>query len=105
MRKQIRDVGYIRVGLGAINLEAQDSCKADESNTFAYWSNGENLFAGQYEDNGVEYATFEENSFKLDGSLKWLPREEEKEQCNNVYVTTENTLEPIKIAFDKAYNI
>lgn len=105
MRKQIRDVGYIRVGLGAINLEAQDSCKADESNTFAYWSNAENLFAGQYEDNGVEYATFEENSFKLDGSLKWLPREEEKEQCNNVYVTTENTLEPIKIAFDKAYNI
>lgn len=104
MKEQIRDRAYMRVGLGAINLEAQDSCNADDNN-FAYWSNKENLFDGQYEDNGVEYATFEENSFKADGSLRWLPREEEKELCNNVYVTTENTLEPIKIAFDKAYNI
>jgi hypothetical protein len=104
MKEQIRDRAYMRVGLGAINLEAQDSC-SDANNDYAYWSNNANLFSGQYEDNGVEYATFEENSFILDGSLKWLPREEEKEMCNNVYVTTENCLDDLKIEFDKAYNI
>lgn len=74
MKKPIRDRGYIEVSFGIINQKAQEKASVVENGNFAYYTNNKNIFDSQV-DRKRQYATFEENFTKLDGTMYFLPRE------------------------------
>lgn len=73
MKKPIRDRGYIKVSFGVINHKAQSSASVDNSGNFTYFTNNERIFDSQIRKE--QYATFEENFTKIDGTMYFLPRE------------------------------
>ncbi len=74
MKSSLRERAYIMLSFGLINQEAQAKAKIDKGD-FTYFSNVENVF-GQREDT-TTYATLEENFTRVDGSMSFLPREED----------------------------
>ena len=73
MKKIIRNRGYIQVDFGVVNNKIQDSAVVYNTNNFAYYTNNDNLFVRR---NNIEkYATFEKNYTKVDGTMRFLPRE------------------------------
>lgn len=103
MKQPLREVGYIQIGLGAISLEAQGTASVESGNTFAYWSDDTTLFSDytQLDD----YATMEQNFFKADGSMNFVPEESPYSQFNNVGVATRDLFGDVKISFADAYAI
>ncbi len=81
MKSSLRERGYIMISFGLINLEAQ--AKATVENVdFAYYANAKNVFDEKSDD--TIYATLEENFTKVDGSMFFLP----KENQSGVYFDT-----------------
>lgn len=81
-----RNRGYIRVYIGVINSAAQKAVKVEsQRNSFTYFSNLTKPFDGYPVDS--LYATCEENFSKVDGSMRFLPREEKNVIYNNGIVT------------------
>lgn len=98
MNNQIRDRAYISVGIGIINQNAQEDGKA--SGDFAYWSQGSVFDTNQAK---IEYATLEEDFFKTDGSMFFVPENNELIQLNNNGLVTSDILSPIRIDFSEYY--
>ena len=65
-----RNRGYIKVTLGIINAEAQESIEVSDESTLAYFSQDA---LGDSADITQPYATCEENFSKVDGSMYFLP--------------------------------
>lgn len=100
MSKRLRDRAYISVGIGIINQNAQESGVLDAD--FAYWSSG-NVF--DTNKRNIEYATFEENYFKTDGSMYFMPENVEMAQFLTNGIATNDVLQPIRIDFPQIYAI
>ena len=106
MKKKIRDKGYISIGIGIVNQEAQGSAKANGN--FTYWSNESNLFYRQTS-NG-EYATLEKDFMKADGSQILLPDDGIDQYINtglvmNGILELGTTSDELLISFGKKYSI
>ena len=70
----MRNRGYIRATIGIVNSEAQENIASSKTNNLAYFSNVINPFKGYVVDK--PYATAEENYSKIDGTMYFLPKEE-----------------------------
>ena len=100
MSRPVRNRAFLSVGIGIINQSAQEDGKA--SGNFAYWSYGSIFNSNQ---SRVEYATMEQNYLKADGSLLFVPENDELMQLNFNGVVTEDLLGAIRIDFSKIYAI
>ena len=102
MDSMIRKQGYMNVAVGVINQFAQSSAVLGGS--FAYWSNQKTPLSNK--DVNGRYATLEQNYFMADGSMLFLPGNNEFAQfIQNRSCTTNDILGTITIRFDKAYEI
>lgn len=72
MKSSLRERAYIMLSFGLINQEAQAKATV-ENGDFAYYANAKNVL-GEKNDDTV-YATLEENFTRVDGSMFFLPRE------------------------------
>ena len=100
MSKQRRDRAYISVGIGIINQDAQESGKLTAD--LAYWSHG-NVFDSNQ--GNIEYATLEENYFRADGTMYFIPENEGLAQFLTNGIATNDILQPIRIDFPQIYAI
>lgn len=100
MAKRIRDRAYISVGIGVINQNAQENGILNSD--LAYWSNG-NIFDNNK--SNIDYATLEENYFRADGTMYFMPEKEELAQFLTNGITTNEVLQPIRIDFPQIYSI
>lgn len=101
MKRKIRNRGYISVGIGIVNNEAQRNAKLN--GTFAYWSNNKSALDNVVFDN--DYATLEENFFKLDGNMCFIPKDNELAQFKDKGLVTENILGSVTVDFSNVYDI
>lgn len=81
MKSSLRERAYIMLSFGIVNQEAQAKAKIAPGD-FAYYSNDSNVF-GESTDDTI-YATLEENFTKVDGSMLFLPRQNQ----SNTYLDT-----------------
>lgn len=100
MSKRLRDRAYISVGIGVINQNAQESGVLDAD--LAYWSNG-NVFDSNQ--GNIEYATLEENYFRADGTMYFMPENDSLAQFLTNGIATSDILQPIRIDFPQIYAI
>lgn len=100
MEKPIRNRAYVSIGIGIINQEAQD--RANVVTDTSYWSNG-NIFESNL--NRIEYATMEQNYFRADGSMYFVPEENEDMQLRDNGLTTVNIYDAVRIEFDDIYAV
>ena len=100
MSKTLRDRAYISVGIGVVNQSAQENgtIVADK----AYWSNG-NVFDTSAKN--IEYATLEENYFRVDGSMYFMPENNERIQLLTNGVVTDEICGIVRINFNDTYSI
>lgn len=101
MAQPFRNHFYISVGIGVINQEAQ----ADGAfyGNYARWSNLNIPF--QNREITQEYATMEQNFFRADGSMIFLPEDNEYAQYENVGLATQNIMGTVQINFGNLYDI
>lgn len=100
MSQRLRERIYISVGIGVINQNAQGSGTVNTELT--YWSKG-NVFDNT--NNYISYATMEENYFKVDGSMYFMPENSETMQLLPNGLVTKDILQPIRIDFPQIYAI
>ena len=72
MKSSLRERAYIMLSFGLINQEAQAKATVEEGD-FAYYATAKNVLAEKSDD--TVYATLEENFTRVDGSMFFLPRE------------------------------
>lgn len=72
MKQPIRNQSYMRIMLGLINQEAQMSAEVENQSQYTAYSEFLALFTKN--DIGNMYATYEQDFFKADGSMYFLPR-------------------------------
>lgn len=100
MNRPIRNRAFISIGIGIINQNAQASGKANGD--FAYWSYGDIFNANQ---SHISYATLEENYMRADGSMFFLPEEDELMQLQRNGLATKEILGLLRIDFPEIYTI
>ena len=98
MSNPIRERAYASVGIGIINQDAQEDATA--SGNFLYYSQGNIFNTNQLK---IDYATLDEKYFKTDGSMCFVPENNELLQLKNNGITTEESLSQIKVEFSKVY--
>ncbi len=91
MNRPVRNRAYISVGIGVVNQNAQEDGKADGA--FAYWSSGDVFDTNQ---SRIEYATMEENFFKMDGTMLFMPENDELMQLSYSGITTKEVVEQME---------
>ena len=90
MESSLREQGYIKVTLSIINKEAQSSATVS-SGSFAYFSNSSNVFKDRTTD-VVDYATLETNFTRVDGTMKFLPRQSSSATLNDTGLVSQNVI-------------
>ncbi len=100
MSKRLRDRAYISVGIGIINQDAQESGKVNTD--LGYWSKGNVFDTNQ---SNIEYATLENNYFRVDGTMYFMPENEGLAQFLTNGIATSDVLQPIRIDFPQIYAI
>ena len=100
MSKMLRDRAYISVGIGIINQDAQASGTVNAD--LGYWSKG-NVFDSN--ESNIEYATLEENYFRADGTMYFMPENDGITPFLANGIATNDVLQPIRIDFPKIYAI
>lgn len=101
MTQQCRDQFYMYVTIGVINQVAQNKAYVSPSGKYSAMSNLEKPF--QNYDREYTYATLEENFFRLDGKMLFLPR---NGPYFNQGIVTERLMNSITILFkDGPYDI
>lgn len=99
MDRKIRNRAYVSVGLGVVNQDAQKDGKATSEK--AEWCDTLQMF--ESEEHNIEYATMEENYFRADGSMNFLP-EEYLQVLENGYISYD-LLGALRIDFSTKYDI
>lgn len=100
MSKRLRDRAYISVGIGIINQDAQASGTVNAD--LGYWSKGNVFDTNQ---SNIEYATLEENYFRADGTMYFMPENDSLAQFLTNGIATSDILQPIRIDFPQIYAI
>lgn len=100
MSRYTRNRAYISVGIGIINQNAQENASASANS--AYWSYG-SIFDANKEK--VEYATLEEDYMRVDGSMVFVPENDEMMQLKSNGITTDEVLGSVRIEFNNVYAI
>lgn len=100
MSKRLRDRAYISVGIGIINQNAQESGVLNAD--LGYWSKGNVFDTNQ---SNIEYATLEDNYFRADGTMYFMPENEGLAQFLTNGIATNDVLQPIRIDFPQIYAI
>lgn len=100
-----RNQSYMLVTIGVINQKAQKGTAAVEEMGagYSYLSNLErplNNYDVEY-----EYATLEQDWYKLDGTMLFPPRPEKADYLINGGIISEDLCGPICFRFDQAYDI
>lgn len=72
MNHPIRNRSYMRIIIGLINLEAQMSAYISSQENYTQYSDLINIFTQM--EIGNQYATYEKDFFRSDGSMYFLPR-------------------------------
>lgn len=101
MATRIRDRAYMVVSVGICNQEAQDN--GEFNGELSEWSNPNSPWNTRSVD--TEYATLEQNFFKADGKLTYLPEGEIKQYMPNVGIGTKEIKGSVKITFPVSYDI
>ncbi|MCU6748053.1 hypothetical protein OCV51_10385 [Faecalicatena acetigenes] len=100
IKKPQRNRGYIKVTIGVVNSNAQNSAVLDEKTNLAYYADGNKIFDG-YTVSKV-YATAEQNFAKVDGTMYFLPGPEEQYTFYNNGLVTDQLLGDVYISFPGA---
>ena len=100
MNKPFRDRAYISVGIGVINQNAQESGVVNAD--LSYWSKGDIFNTNQ---SYIEYATLEENHFKADGSMYFMPENDGAVQLLTNGIVAEDFGQGFRIDFPQIYAI
>ncbi len=95
MSSPLRERAFIQVSFGLINQTAQTEAKLRASNESYYSSSASVLTFGA---NNVEYATLERNFTKVDGSMRFLLREDLDIIYHDTGIVSESTLETEEFA-------
>ena len=103
MDKQFRDRSYAIVSLGIINADAQTT--AHITSSVLYLSGFTNIFANKI-DKTTEYATMEENTFRVDGTQLFVPKVANKEYTKlGTPVVTTDILGSLTVSYNKKQDI
>ena len=102
MKSELRNHSYMRVSLGLINQEAQSSAVVENQSQYTAYSDLETIF--DKNDIGLVYATLEQDFFKMDGSMTFMPRDASEYQKNGL-ITSELFQENMLIKFSFGYGI
>lgn len=100
MKSEIRNRHYMKVSLGLINQEAQSSAVVENQSQYTAYSDLETIF--DKNDIGLVYATLEQDFFKMDGSMTFMPRDASEYQKNGL-ITSELFQENMLIEFSFGY--
>ena len=73
---------YMKIALGIINQESQASAVVENQAQYTKYSNFSTVF--EKNDIGNMYATYEQNFWKADGTMYFLPREESNYRKNGI---------------------
>ena len=103
IKKPQRNRGYIKVTIGVVNSNAQNSAVLDEKTNLAYYADGNKIFDG-YTVSKV-YATAEQNFSRVDGTMYFLPRPEEQYTFYNNGLVTDQLLGDVHISFPGAVGL
>ena len=98
MKKPMRPRGYMMVSVGVINLEAQ--ADAEITGDFTWYSTPSRILSG--DPASVEYATLEQNYWKANGSMDFLPRDG---YVHNQNLVSDDILGSVVISFGAPYDI
>lgn len=101
MNRPLRNRAYMTVSVGVVNQEAQ--ANGYFSGEYAQWSNLHFPFNNRVAD--TKYATMEQNYFKLDGSMTFLPEGEYAQYKNSIGLATEELLGTVTVSFPVRYDI
>ena len=104
MDRPIRNASYMRIALGLINQNAQQSAEVENQSQYTLYSDFLTIFTNNSV--GNVHATYEQNFFKADGMMRFLPRSESSYRKNGI-TTTElfPQANEIKFSFDGSYSI
>lgn len=97
--KPNRNRGYIKVSIGVVNSDAQNNAEVVSEN-LAYFSDAKKPFDG-YDVTKV-YATAEEDFTKVDGTMYFLPGEDDGYTLYNNGIVTDEMLGIIRVEFGGA---
>lgn len=100
-----RNRSYMLVTIGVVNQAAQKDASVSESYgaSYSYLSNKIRLLNNY--DVEYEYATFEQDWYKLDGTMLFPPRPEDAEYLFNAGVVSKDILGSVCFRFGQAYDI
>ena len=104
MKGPLRNRAYIDVRIGVVNQEAQKALSFDDPrNDFLYYSNIET--PKKDVDVTQVYATAEENFAAVDGSMYFLPEEDEELEYYNNGIVTTALLGSVYVKFGSLYDL
>lgn len=103
MKAPLRNRAHIQISIGVINSLAQSNGKITSG--LAPWSNERSVWKANTV--GTQYATFEDNFFKADGSQYLLPEPDVDlaSYNTNTGVVSEDILGAITITFNQQYDL
>lgn len=99
MKEPMRPRGFMMVSVGVINLEAQADSKM--RGNFTWYSNPNRVFTDSHD--AISYATLEQNYFKADGSMFFLPENGGSARQQNLI--TRDILGSTTIRFGTEYDL
>lgn len=103
MNSSIRNRAYISVSLGVVNSDAQGDVEVDEDVTpLTSYSDEDAIY--DFSGEPVYYATCEQDYFKADGTMYYLP-EGDYTNLDNTGIASEDVLSAITFKFGDAYAI
>ncbi len=101
MDRPMRNRAYMSVSVGVVNQEAQAS--GIFTGEYAPWCNKFTPFGNDVHD--VKYATMEQNYFRVDGSMFFLPEGENAQYLNGTGLVTVDVLGTVIISFPARFAI
>lgn len=101
MKRPIRNASYMKVMLGLINQEAQESANITETSKFADYSNFESIYL---QHTIRHYASYEQDMFKADGSMMFLPRDVDDYRKDGL-ISKDLLDRPFAIKFEFGYGL
>lgn len=94
MKRDLRERSYIRVNFGIVNQEAQSSAVIDWANTNPAETYSESSYMFNNGNDDVDYATFERDFVKVDGSQIFYNDTNINKYISSSFVTEQN---PVKV--------